>query len=42
MPVFKELITIILAFALGVTFTLFCMRLRNSRGGRKKEDGCDH
>ena len=38
MMIFKLILIIILAFALGVTVTLFCMRIKDRK---KDEDGCD-
>ena len=38
MLIFKGIIVAILAFGLGVTFTLFCMQIKN---GKNREDGRD-
>lgn len=38
MLIFKAVIIAVIAFALGVVFTLFCMRIRDRK---KEEDGSE-
>ena len=46
MLVFKGILIIILSFAFGVTFTLFCLQIRKNPGNseeiqrKKEENGC--